>query len=167
MTAPKLTKIELFQEEMLFYAGHFTIFSATERENLHGHNYSVYASLEAEVTENGMTCDYSVFKKMIVDLCQTLNEAVLLPTKSPYLTLEKTGEYVYACFNYGQEKIPFLPRDVKMLPVRNTTLEELSAWFLRELVEKLRNQIEQKLFALEIKISSTPGISGASVWRAI
>ena len=40
----RTTTLELYKEEMKFSAGHFTIFSATERENLHGHNFSVYVA---------------------------------------------------------------------------------------------------------------------------
>ena len=60
------TRIELFKESMNFSAGHFTIFSETERENLHGHNFSVYAIFESEVIENGMTFNYDIYKKIII-----------------------------------------------------------------------------------------------------
>ena len=37
-----VTTVELQKESMKFSAGHTTIFSATEREPLHGHMYQVY-----------------------------------------------------------------------------------------------------------------------------
>ena len=42
----QLTTIELSKEYLKFSAGHFTVFSATERERLHGHNFSVSALTE-------------------------------------------------------------------------------------------------------------------------
>ncbi|EQD50251.1 hypothetical protein B1A_13514, partial [mine drainage metagenome] len=33
-------EVDLSKERMKFSAGHFTVFSASERENLHGHNFT-------------------------------------------------------------------------------------------------------------------------------
>ncbi|GFZ97181.1 6-carboxytetrahydropterin synthase [Okeania sp. KiyG1] len=84
----RLTKIELFKQAMNFSAGHFTIFSDSERENLHGHSFSVYVMFEAEVMENGTAFNYGIYKKIIFDTCQLVDEVVLLPLKSPYLRIE-------------------------------------------------------------------------------
>ncbi len=43
------TVIEITKEALHFAAAHFTLFSATERENLHGHNFYVALEIEAEV----------------------------------------------------------------------------------------------------------------------
>ena len=90
----RVTKIELFKQAMNFSAGHFTIFSESERENLHGHNFSVYVMFEAEVMENGIAFNYNVYKKIILDICQLLDQVVLLPLKSPYLRIEESDEYI-------------------------------------------------------------------------
>lgn len=160
----RLTKIELSKEAMNFSAGHFTIFSESERENLHGHSFSVYVMFEAEVMENGMTFDYGIYKKIIFEICQFLDEVVLLPLKSPYLRIEESDEYVYAFFNGDKEKIPFLKRDVKLLPVRNITVEEISHWFLQQLLVSLEENQEYLIHAIEVKIFSGPGQSGSSFW---
>ena len=166
---PKLnyrtTKIELYKQTMNFSAGHFTIFSDTERENIHGHNFSVYASFEAEVIENGMTFDYRIYKKIIVNLCHVLDEIVLLPTKNPFLRIEETDEYIYAFFNQDKEKITFLKRDVKLLALRNITVEELSYWFLQKLVTQVESSPNHLISAIEVKISSGLGQSGSSLWK--
>ncbi len=160
----QLTKIELFKEAMNFSAGHFTIFSESERENLHGHNFSVSVIFEAEVMENGMTFDYGIYKKIILEICEFLDEVVLLPLNSPYLRIEELDEYVYAFFNSDKEKIPFLKRDVKLLPMRNITVEELSHWFLQELLVHVEENQENLIHTIEVKIFSGPGQSGNSFW---
>ena len=96
------TVIELFKEYMQFPAGHFTIFSATEREFLHGHNFSVYAALSATINDNGMPFDYDIYKERIRKLCKELGHVFLLPGKSPYLNIEANGDYYLVHFN--QEK---------------------------------------------------------------
>ena len=45
--------------DLHFSAAHFTIFSATERERLHGHNYSVSARFVAPQGDNGFSADHS------------------------------------------------------------------------------------------------------------
>ena len=68
-----LTTVELQKESMKFSAGHTTIFSATEREPLHGHLYHVYLGLTTWVLHNGMTFDYRYYKKKIQKLMLRLN----------------------------------------------------------------------------------------------
>ncbi|PNK13256.1 6-pyruvoyl tetrahydrobiopterin synthase [Cylindrospermopsis raciborskii S01] len=161
------TKIELFKESMNFSAGHFTIFSETERENLHGHNFSVYAIFESQVIENGMTFNYDFYKKIIVELCESLNEFFLLPSENPGLRIEETDEHIYAFFNQGKEKIPFLKRDVKLLPLINISVEELARWFVEKLLIEVEAHPEHRISAIEVKISSQPGQSGSSFWSKI
>ena len=70
----RTTTLTIAAPEMLFSAGHFTIFSATEREPLHGHNFTVTAEITAAVDSNGMTCDYRVYKKKYIALCKQLKQ---------------------------------------------------------------------------------------------
>src|SRR5580704_9461333 len=93
-----LTTIELQKEVMKFSAGHTTIFSATEREPLHGHHYGVYLALTTWVEENGMTFDYRYYKEKVRQLCKHLNQTFLMPMYSPYLTQEEDDEYYYFTF---------------------------------------------------------------------
>ena len=47
----RLTTLYIDKESHKFSAAHYTIFSATERERLHGHNYSVSARIVAPMGE--------------------------------------------------------------------------------------------------------------------
>ena len=62
---------------------HYTIFSATERERLHGHNYFVSARIVAKMGNNGFSADYNVYKRRIKALCDKYDEYMLLPEFSP------------------------------------------------------------------------------------
>ncbi|STY33489.1 6-pyruvoyl tetrahydrobiopterin synthase [Legionella pneumophila] len=126
--------MELQKESMKFSAGHTTIFSATEREPLHGHMYSVYLALTTWVEENGMTFDYRYYKERIHKLCRYLNQTFLMPQFSPFLEYSEDEEYYYFIFN--KKKIPFLKEDVTLMPLTNITVEELSRWFVNELIKE-------------------------------
>ena len=99
--------IRLVKQAMKFSAAHFTIFSASERERLHGHNFRVEVDIEAHMLGNGMCFDYGIYKDTVIALCRELNEWMILPTRSPYLQIEEQGEHVIAVFN-GQ-RIPGVP----------------------------------------------------------
>lgn len=156
------TTIELFKEGMKFSAGHFTIFSATERENLHGHNFNVYISLTANILENGMCFDYGIYKKRVNSLCKEWNEIVLLPGNSKHLKIEETDNFIYAHFN--NEKIPFLKRDVLVLPIENATVEDFSYLILNKLISDQEEINNFQIKDITVKVFSGPGQCGSSSW---
>ena len=160
MAAP-LTRIEISKDYLHFNSAHFTIFSDTLREDLHGHTFYVKALITSRVDDNGMAFDYNVLKSRILTLCKHLDEKVLLPEKSPHLTIRTDGDYVVAC--YGAEKLPFLHRDVRTLPLRNVTVEELAPWFLDSLRQDEAVQ-SLDLVDFELSVSSGPGQWASARW---
>lgn len=147
---------------MKFSAAHFTIFSATERENLHGHNFTVHVELTTSVTENGITADYRQTRRKLIELCNSLNEIVLLPTQSPHLRIQIDDKRVNAYF--ADEELIFLKRDVKLLPLRNVTIEELASYLLDILVAEVANESEPRVTAIAVRVFSGPGQSARVKW---
>lgn len=151
--------IHLAKENMKFSAGHFTIFGAGDRERLHGHNFVVEAVLTADVMDNGMCFDYGIYKSRIVSLCRELNEWFILPMFSPYLRIEENGEHLVAVF--GEERIPFLRKDVLLLPIVNATIEEFAGYLLGRLSDDPDAIAAHRIAAIEVRVSSGPGQSAA------
>lgn len=158
-----VTSIEISKDYLHFNAARFTIFSASEREDLHGHTFYVRAVVESPVGEDGLAFDYQVFKDLLLSLCDELDEKVLLPERSPHLTLEQADGYLIARF--ADERIPFLPRDVLTLPLRNITVEELAPWFL-ERTRSAPSVRRLPLTRLSIRVSSGPGQWAGAEWQA-
>jgi len=158
-----LTTVELQKESMKFAAGHTTIFSATEREPLHGHAYCVYLALTTLVEHNGMTFDYRYYKARIHELCRHVNQTFLMPQYSPFLEYAEDEEYYYFTFNH--KKIPFLKEDVTLMPLTNITVEELSRWFVEELTRD-KDALEcHRIEKVVIKVFSAPGQSASHTWQ--
>ncbi len=157
------TTVELQKESMKFSAGHTTIFSKTDREPLHGHMYAVYLALTTEVEENGMTFDYRYYKEKIHVLCKHLNQTFLMPQFSPFLEYSEDDEYLY--FTFNNKKIPFLREDVTILPVTNITVEELSKWFVNELISDEQELNKNRIQKLIVKVFSAPGQSASHTWE--
>jgi 6-pyruvoyltetrahydropterin/6-carboxytetrahydropterin synthase len=161
MTAPTATSIEISKDYLHFNAAHFTIFSATEREDLHGHTFYVRATVDSTIGEDGLAFDYNLFKSRLKALCDGIDEKVLLPERSPYLHLSHDRGYVVA--EFAGERMPFLPRDVLTLPVRNITVEELAPWFLAGLREDAAI-VALPLTRIAIGVSSGPGQWAQAEW---
>lgn len=156
------TTVELFKEDMKFSAGHFTVFSATERERLHGHNFRVHVALRSSVDDNGLMVDYGVYKRKLYELCREWNEYFLLAENSPFLAFERDGDKVNVRF--GNEVIPFLASDVLLLPVANVTVEELARLMLQRVVAFRSEQGHEQVFEIMVKVFSGPGQSGSAEW---
>jgi 6-pyruvoyltetrahydropterin/6-carboxytetrahydropterin synthase len=162
MSAPRVSTIEISKEYLHFNAAHFTLFSAREREDLHGHTFYVAATVESPIGDDGLAFDYNLFKAALRALCDELDEKVLLPERSPFLRLTHDDGYLVASF--AEERIPFLPRDVLTLPVRNITVEELAPWFLDRLRENTDITV-LPITRLVVRVSSGPGQWAGAEWQ--
>ena len=157
---PDYTSLYIDKEKHKFSAAHYTIFSATERERLHGHNYSVSARFVAPMGDNGFSADYNVYKNRLAQLCEQLDEYMLLAGDSPYQQISEEGDYYSVHFN--GEKMLFLKADTLVLPVRNATVEEFSRYLLDKLVALSG---DDQLQEIELFVASGPGQKAGAHWH--
>ncbi len=158
----RLSTIELFKEYMKFSAGHFTVFSATDRENIHGHNYNVCAAFTTIIEDEGFSFHYRFYKTKVAKICDSLDEVTLIPSKCKHIKIEPDGGYTNIYFN--DEKIIFLNRDIKIIPVSNITVEEMSNYILQEILEDKDELDMNRIQEIKIKVYSGPGQSGSASW---
>ena len=158
-----LATIDIAKEDMHFSAAHFTVFSARERENLHGHNFFVAATATGPVGADGLCFDYAMLKTRLRALCDSLDETVLLAARSPHLRIE-TDERHHAVY-FADEQLVFLRRDATLLPLRNVTVEELAHWFMRSLTED-DALAGLPIDSLNVRVSSGPGQWAGVVWQS-
>jgi 6-pyruvoyltetrahydropterin/6-carboxytetrahydropterin synthase len=157
----RFTTLHIDKEAHKFSAGHYTIFSATERERLHGHNYSVSARFLAPQGENGFSADYNLYKNRLAKLCDELDEYMLLAGNSPHQSIEEVGENYRVSF--AGDDMLFLAKDALVLPIGNVTVEELSYYLLMRLVEISQGE---GLREIELCVSSGPGQKACSLWTS-
>lgn len=62
-------------------------------------------------------------------------------------------------------KIPFLKEDVTLLPVTNITVEELSKWFVHELIQDKDELDRHRIEKVVVKVFSAPGQSASHEWQ--
>ncbi len=118
--------IKVAHPKMSFSSAHFVI-SGNECEALHGHNYSVEITIKGLVDELGMVVDFREVKKVVANVCKTLDHKVLLPGLSSSIKVEEREESVFVFVE--QKKYQFPLADCVILPIRSTTAEYLAQYF--------------------------------------
>jgi len=158
----RLTTLYIDKEAHKFSAAHYTIFTATDRERLHGHNYSVSARIVAPMGPNGFSADYNVYKSRLKTLCDALDEYMLLAENSPYQTLQIAADEVIVTFD--KQTLRFPRAETLILPIVNVTVEELAHYLLEQLLSL--GEPDEKLVEVELGVSSGAGQTGSAIWVA-
>lgn len=161
--ANRLTTIDLHMQALKFSAAHFTIFNSKERERLHGHNYAVTCRITAPVGEDGLTCDYAIFKNKLYTLINGLDEYTLIARDSRHHRIEEEGDFYKVWFH--DHYLMLRKAETILMPIRNTTVEELSFYFLEQLCFDATFLQQHDIRKLEITVASGPGQHGSAIWE--
>ena len=152
--------IELTKEYFKFSAAHFLIFPDGAAERLHGHNYRVFVEIDAELTRHGLVIDFKRVKPVVRELVDELDEHWLVPGEHPVLTCQARDDGVTEV-RYQDRYYAAPTEDVIVLPINNTSSENLATWFGRKLLERLRERFgEVRVRALRVAVEETSGQRG-------
>lgn len=154
------TTLHLAKENFKFSSAHFLIFDETHAERLHGHNYQVSVDLgvpsREEMAAKGFFVDFNVFKREIKAKVDAWDEHVLLPERQPEMRFRREGSSLHVDF---RDRYYVFPADeVILLPVTNTSVEQLSRLLAEDLFQTFRSQ---NVSWLTVKVEETRG-QGAS-----
>jgi 6-pyruvoyltetrahydropterin/6-carboxytetrahydropterin synthase len=149
--------IHMHKEYFKFSSAHFLIFPDGSKERLHGHNYHVDAEIEGQLTDRGLVIDFSLVKPVIRALCDSLDERWILPGEHPELeVMERDDGHTDVTYRECRYRVP--SDEVVMLPMNNTSAENLASWIGRELVERISEQFGRtQIQRLRLSVSETPG----------
>lgn len=152
--------IELEKEGFKFSAAHFLIFPDGSAERLHGHNYRVFVEIEAHLSRHGLVLDFKLVKPVVREICDALDEHWIVPGEHPVLRWSERGDGVVEV-RY-QDRYYAAPRaDVMVLPINNTSSENLATWFGRELARVLRERFpDVDIARLRVAVEETSGQRG-------
>lgn len=123
---------------------------------LHGHNYRVRVRFGLPSDESfeklGYHIDFTFFKKFIKAVCDEWDEHILLPALHPDIKATTQGKSLEVLFR--DRRYVFPKNEVHMLPVTNTSVEQLS----RLLAEKISNEFSsRRLSFIEVSVEETAG----------
>jgi 6-pyruvoyl-tetrahydropterin synthase len=106
-----------------------------EFEPLHGHSFTVTLRLHGEPDETGMVCDFTEAKNALAGMIAPLKRRTLMPASPPGGRCDLEGSQVI--IECGAKLYSLPAGDVVLLPVPNTTTEQIAAWLLTQLVPAL------------------------------
>lgn len=161
------TTLHLAKQNFKFSSAHFLIFDENSAEMLHGHNYQVevdvFATPGVEKENQGYFIDFHVLKKVIKDQCDAWDEHILLPEKHPDMKyqISSSGKNYEIHFRDRFYSFPML--ETIWLPVNNTSVENLSLLFAKNLLKKLKDQGVSKV---RVSVEETRGQSASTIVEA-
>jgi 6-pyruvoyltetrahydropterin/6-carboxytetrahydropterin synthase len=119
-----------------FSSAHMSIFPDGTKEKLHGHNFRVSVALEHADTSVEDMLDLAMVKQALVEQCAAWDQRLLLPARSPLLTLLPRQEDDFEFKLCGRRYV--VPADeVLLLPVVNVVVETLAEAFAHALLDRL------------------------------
>lgn len=152
--------IELQKEHFKFSAAHFLIFPDGSAERLHGHNYRVFVELDASLSTHGLVIDFKAIKPVVRALLDRLDEHLLIPGEHPVLRwAELEGGAIEILYLDRRYVVP--REDAIVLPINNTSSENLATWVGRELLRLVRERFaDVDVRRLRIAVEETAGQRG-------
>lgn len=148
-------KVSVEKEYLNFSVAHFISFGG-KCERLHGHNYAVSVELVGELTEDRYVLDFVVLKRIVRQICDSLDHHFLLPERSQCLEIHKgAGEWE---IRFEGRRYILPAEDVLPLPLDNITAERLAEYICHQLIVELH---QQGVDGLENLTSITVGVEEA------
>ena len=149
--------IRLEKEDFKFSCAHFLIFPDGSKERLHGHNYRVSVEIEGPMGPGGLVLDFKQVKPLIRALCDELDELWILPGEHPELKIDARPDG-HTEVTYRASRYLAPTTDVVVLPITNTSVENLAAWFGARLRERLAEAVGPEMITgLVVAVEETSG----------
>lgn len=152
--------VRIAKEYHKFSAAHFMIFEDGNAERLHGHNYRVEVELHAAEERGGVVIDFHIVKRALGSVLEQLDERMLVPGLHPEVLISELGDEIE--FRYRDRRYLMPSADVVVLPVTNSSSEQLAKWIAEELLAHLRLPGgSTPIQRLQVSVEETPGQRGA------
>jgi 6-pyruvoyltetrahydropterin/6-carboxytetrahydropterin synthase len=150
-------RVAVGKEALVFAAAHFITFGHGGCEPLHGHNYRVGVTLAGDLDRHSMVYDFVALRRDMQAILAELDHRVILPQSNPDLEVESSDDQVEV--RHASRRYVFPRSDAVLLPVSNTTAENLAEYLGGRLETHLRRIRTGELRHLEVEVEETPGQS--------
>ncbi|TWU45506.1 6-carboxy-5,6,7,8-tetrahydropterin synthase [Novipirellula aureliae] len=148
-------RVEVAKEQFVFSAAHFITFAGDICERLHGHNYGVRAAVEGKLDENRYVVDFIALRDAVLKETQALDHHVLLPEHHAEIKVTADDQETTAMFR--ERRWVFPNDDCIILPVINTTAEEIAGVIADRVVEQMGDSLGSAMTLLEIGVDENYG----------
>jgi 6-pyruvoyltetrahydropterin/6-carboxytetrahydropterin synthase len=152
--------IEIEKEYFKFSAAHFLIFPDGSAERLHGHNYRVFVELEAALSRFGLVIDFTMVKPVVRRMVDELDEHWIVPGEHDELRVARRDDGLVEV-RYRDRYYAAPSEDVIVLPINNTSAENLSTYLGRDLIRRLGERFPDVVVdRLKLAVEETSGQRG-------
>ena len=148
-------RVLLQKEQLVFSAAHFITFAGNICERLHGHNYGVRAEVQGPLDENQYVIDFIAFRDALDEIVKRLDHHMLLATEHATIKVDAGDEEVLVTFE--NKRWVFPREDCILLPIVNTTAEQLAWWIATEVKQGLKPKVGDAISSLEVSVDENNG----------
>jgi 6-pyruvoyltetrahydropterin/6-carboxytetrahydropterin synthase len=153
--------VRVAKAEHVFSAAHFITFEG-RCERLHGHNYHVAAEIFGPLNEDFLVVDFLSVRDELREIANELDHYVLLPTE--HQEVRVTAEPGAVTVAFEDRRWVFPAGDCRLLPVANTTSEQLAAYIGRRLKLALQFRCGLEDARLRVELDECDGQVGVWQW---
>ena len=155
--------IQVDKQNLKFSAAQFLIFPDGSAERLHGHNYRVFVEVEGPLCPHGLVLDFIKVKPIVQSIVDGLDEHWLIPGTHPELTAELKGSTWDIRYRERVYQAP--EEDVIVLPINNSSAENLAAWIADQFRSDLGSTFPECVpDRVRVAVEETPGQRGIYEW---
>ncbi len=148
-------RVDVSKEQFVFSAAHFITFAGDICERIHGHNYGVRASIEGPLDENRYVVDFIALRDAVLEQTQALDHHVILPSDHAEIKITSDDKETTATFR--DRRWVFPNEDCVILPVINTTAEEIARVIAERVITKTHEKFGGQLSYLEVAVDENCG----------
>ncbi len=147
--------VRVTKDHLVFSAAHFITFNGNVCERLHGHNWRTAVELHGPLDENSYVFDFIALRDELQKIVDELDHRVLLPTQHKSIKVTVSDDEVEASFENRRWVFP--QEDCKLLPIDNTTAEQIASWIGHQLMANIRKSETGSITALQIEVEENFG----------
>lgn len=148
-------RVDVTKEQFVFSAAHFITVAGDICERIHGHNYGVRASVEGPLDENRYVVDFIALRDAVLAETTALDHHVLLPRDHAEIKVSSDQRETTATFR--DRRWVFPNEDCVILPVINTTAEEIARVIAERVRERTRAAFGANLHTIEVAVDENHG----------
>jgi 6-pyruvoyltetrahydropterin/6-carboxytetrahydropterin synthase len=148
-------RVRVTKDHLVFSAAHFITFAGGICERLHGHNWRVAAEVWGPLDQNQYVYDFIALRDGLQKIVDRLDHRMLLPLSHPTIKVVTSEHEVEVKFEDRRWVFPL--EECVILPVINTTAEEIARWMLDEWLQEQPAELVSQLASVQVDVEENFG----------